>query len=414
VPPLSSRLRSLLPDPGPARALTFASFPSSIGRGLFITASVVFFTKSVGLSPLQVGTGLTIAACIGLLAGVPMGHLADRIGPRTMTIVFGLVVACVINLYFLASSWPLFVAVASLVSVGQSAFQASRGALIAGSVPPEQRVRTRAYLRVVTNVGWMVGSPLAGLALFFDTDAAYASVIAATGAVTALGALLYLRVPPVTPQHASKRESMSAAVRDRPYVALTVLNAVLTIHFGITNVAIPLWVLERTEAPAWVVSALFVVNTIMIVTLQVRTSRGSATVPGAARAQRLGGLLLAGACILYALSAGWPAWAAAAILVAGAAVHAFGELYMAAGGWGLSYELAPDHAQGQYQGLYNTGFQVADIVAPAVLSVAVIGLGWPGWVLMAACFATAGLLVPAAARWAVRTRPVVGEPVPAP
>lgn len=414
MPTLSSRLRSLLPDPGPARALTFASFPSSIGRGLFITASVVFFTKSVGLSPLQVGTGLTIAACIGLLAGVPMGHLADRIGPRTMTIVFGLVVACVINLYFLASSWPLFVAVASLVSVGQSAFQASRGALIAGSVPPEQRVRTRAYLRVVTNVGWMVGSPLAGLALFFDTDAAYASVIAATGAVTALGALLYLRVPPVTPQHASKRESMSAAVRDRPYVALTVLNAVLTIHFGITNVAIPLWVLERTEAPAWVVSALFVVNTIMIVTLQVRTSRGSATVPGAARAQRLGGLLLAGACILYALSAGWPAWAAAAILVAGAAVHAFGELYMAAGGWGLSYELAPDHAQGQYQGLYNTGFQVADIVAPAVLSVAVIGLGWPGWVLMAACFATAGLLVPAAARWAVRTRPVVGEPVPAP
>jgi len=414
VPTLSSRLRSLLPDPGPARALTFASFPSSIGRGLFITASVVFFTKSVGLSPLQVGTGLTIAACIGLLAGVPMGHLADRIGPRTMTIVFGLVVACVINLYFLASSWPLFVAVASLVSVGQSAFQASRGALIAGSVPPEQRVRTRAYLRVVTNVGWMVGSPLAGLALFFDTDAAYASVIAATGAVTALGALLYLRVPPVTPQHASKRESMSAAVRDRPYVALTVLNAVLTIHFGITNVAIPLWVLERTEAPAWVVSALFVVNTIMIVTLQVRTSRGSATVPGAARAQRLGGLLLAGACILYALSAGWPAWAAAAILVAGAAVHAFGELHMAAGGWGLSYELAPDHAQGQYQGLYNTGFQVADIVAPAVLSVAVIGLGWPGWVLMAACFATAGLLVPAAARWAVRTRLVVGEPVPAP
>jgi MFS family permease len=414
VPTLSSRLRSLLPDPGPARALTIASFPSSIGRGLFITASVVFFTKSVGLSPLQVGTGLTIAACIGLLAGVPMGHLADRIGPRTMTIVFGLVVAGVINLYFLVSTWPLFVAVASLVSVGQSAFQASRGALIAGSVPSEQRVRTRAYLRVVTNVGWMVGSPLAGLALFFDTRAAYASVIAATGAVTALGALLYLRVPPVAPQHASKRESISAALRDRPYVALTVLNAVLTIHFGITNVALPLWVLERTEAPAWVLSALFVVNTIMIVTLQVRTSRGSATVPGAARAQRVGGLLLAGACMLYALSAGWPAWTAAAILVAGAAVHAFGELYMAAGGWGLSYELAPDHAQGQYQGLYNTGFQVADIVAPAVLSVAVIGLGWPGWVLMAACFATAGLLVPAAARWAVRTRPVTSEPVPTP
>ncbi|THV43660.1 MFS transporter [Glycomyces buryatensis] len=379
--------------------------PTSIGRGLFITASVVYFTKAVGLTPVQVGTGLTIAASIALFAGVPMGHLADRIGPRAMTVAFGLAAALALTAYFLVSNWSAFLAVASLVAIAQSASGAARGALIAGSVPPERRVRTRAYLRVVTNVGWMVGAPLAGVALYLDTDAAYMSVILATGAVTATGALLFLRVPPVARQPESRREPMGAVLRDRPYLALTVLNAVLSIHYGIANVAIPLWVLERTEAPVWIISVLLVINTVMIVTLQVRTSRGSGTVTGAARAQRYAGLLLAAACGLYALAAGLPVWIAASVLMLGAAVHAFGELFQASGGWGLSFELAPDHAQGQYQGLYNTGFQVSDIVAPAVLAVAVIGLGWPGWIVMGACFAAAGLAVPPLARWAERTRP---------
>lgn len=72
--------------------------------------------------------------------------------------------------------------------------------------------------------------------------------------------------------------------------------------------------------------------------------------------------------------------------------------------WGLSCELAPSHALGQYQGLFNTGWQAAEVVAPVLLTTVVIGWGWPGWLLVGALFLLAGLAVPPAARWAARTR----------
>ncbi|MGH8876867.1 MAG: MFS transporter [Stackebrandtia sp.] len=405
MPQAPSRLKKLLPDPGPARALTYATLANSTGRGLFMTASVVFFHKSVGLSAAEVGLGMTIAAIVGLFAGVPMGYLADKVGPRNITVGFGVLAAVSLLGYFLVTSWWAFVAVAGLVAFLQASTQAARGALIAGSVPSEQRVRTRAYLRAVTNVGWTVGAPLAGIALYYDTDPVYYGLIGTASGFILGGALLNLRVPALPPLPAAAGVSKVAALKDRPYLLLTILNAVLTIHYGVFNVAIPLWVVQRTNAPAWIIAVLGVINTVMVVTLQVRTSRGSGTVAGAAKAQRFAGLLLLGGCVLYALAAEQPVWVAVVALAMGAFVHVLGELFQASGSWGLSFELAPDHAQGQYQGLYNTGFQIADIIAPAVLTTVVVGGGLPGWLLLGAVFATAGLAVPPAARWAQRTRP---------
>ena len=408
---LITRARSLLPDPGPARALTYATLVNSIGRGLFVTVSVIYFNKSVGLTAVQVGLGMTLAACFGLFAGVPIGSLADRRGPRTIAVAFGTAAAVVELGYLLVHSFVGFVIVAGLVSVLGTGSQAARGALIAGSVPKEQQVRTRAYLRSVTNVGWTLGAPLAGIALGYDTRAVYVALILVSVALFLGGALLHLRVPAIAPSPAAKKESKTLALRDRPYVALAGLNAVLTLHFQVFNVVIPLWVVGETRAPAWIVSVLAVLNTVVIVLLQVRVSRGSSTVTGAAKAQRYAGFLLFVTCVLYALAQGRSAGFAIAFLCAGGLVHVFGELLHASGGWGLSFDLAPAHAQGQYQGLYNTGFQVAEIIAPAALTALITHLGLRGWLILGAAFVAAGLAVPATARWAQRTRPAEEEVV---
>lgn len=409
--PLITRAKSLLPDPGPARALTYATLTGSIGRGLFVTVSVVYFNKSVGLSAVEVGLGLTIAACLGLFAGIPIGSFADRRGPRGIAVGFGLAAGAVNLGYLLVGDFAGFVVVASLVSVLGTGSQAARGALIAGSVPPEQRVRTRAYLRSVTNVGWTLGAPLAGIALGYDRREVYVGLILVAATLYVTAALLNLRVPAIKPDQAAKKASRTLALRDRPYVTLTALNAVMTVHFQVFNVVIPLWIVNQTNAPAWIVSVLAVLNTTFIVVLQVRFSRGSGTVRGAARAQRNAGFLLFGACVLYALAQDKPMWIGVAALCAGGLVHVFGELLHAAGGWGLSFDLAPAHAQGQFQGLYNTGFQFAEIVAPAALTALVLGQGMTGWLILGAAFVAAGLAVPLAARWAERTRPVAVEEV---
>ncbi|GDY75580.1 hypothetical protein SAV31267_050650 [Streptomyces avermitilis] len=50
-------------------------------------------------------------------------------------------------------------------------------------------------------------------------------------------------------------------LRDRPYALVTLLNTVLLLRMPLLSLGIPLWITERTDAPAWLVSALFVLNT---------------------------------------------------------------------------------------------------------------------------------------------------------
>ena len=57
---------------------------------------------------------------------------------------------------------------------------------------------------------------------------------------------------------------------------------------------------------------------------QVRLSRGSDTVPKAARLMAVSGFWVLAGFALIALAAGLPAWLAAVLLLAGAAVHCVG------------------------------------------------------------------------------------------
>ena len=53
-----------------------------MGNGAAFTVTALYFTRFVGLHPLQYGVALTIAGFAGLFAGLPAGHIADVRGPR--------------------------------------------------------------------------------------------------------------------------------------------------------------------------------------------------------------------------------------------------------------------------------------------------------------------------------------------
>ena len=78
----NSMRTTLLPEPGPRRVYAIATLVNTFGFGLVVTSLVLYLTRVVHLGSLQVGLGLTISGLIGLVAGVPVGALADRHGPR--------------------------------------------------------------------------------------------------------------------------------------------------------------------------------------------------------------------------------------------------------------------------------------------------------------------------------------------
>jgi hypothetical protein len=114
--------------------------------------------------------------------------------------------------------------------------------------------------------------------------------------------------------------------------------------------------------------------------------------------------VIAVACLLYALAAGRPTWIAVTVLVAASVVHVVGELRQAAGAFGMSYSLAPEGRHGQYQGTFGMGFQVSQMVAPILITLLPLTLGFTGWAVLAAMFVATGAAVPVVTRWAERTR----------
>lgn len=384
--------------------MALATLINVAGSGIYIVVAVLYFTRIVGLSATQVGIGLSIAGLCGLLSGVPMGHLGDRIGGRELIIVlllFGALAAAAAA--FVETYWQ-FVLQASVLAVFDRGSAAVRSGLIASTSTGPERIRTRAYLRSVTNVGLALGGGAAALALISDTKAAYVTVILVNAASYATAALVLRYYPHIDAVPAEDGAPISQVFRDMPYVVMTALMAAMAVQYSILDVGVPLWVDNYTSAPAWTISLLFVLNTVVVVLFQVAVSRRVETVVVAARVISLSGIVFWLSCVLFATSGGRPTGWAIACLVAAGVVHVIGELMQAAAQFCLGQELAPNNAQGQYQGLASTGFSLSAMIAPTVITLLPIKHGAVGWWILGGIFVALGALLVPVVAWTQRTR----------
>jgi hypothetical protein len=71
----------------------------------------------------------------------------------------------------------------------------------------------------------------------------------------------------------------------------------------------------------------------------------------------------------------------------------------AASAWGLSFGLAPEDAQGQYQGLASSSYALAAMLGPALMA-GIVAAGTAGWLAFGAVFLVAGCATVPVARWA--------------
>ncbi|MEU1198889.1 MFS transporter [Streptomyces sp. NPDC005813] len=387
----------LLPPVGPQRVLALAQLANSVGDGAYYVTSALYFTHVVGLAPTHVGLGLTVAWAVGSLVGVPLGRLADRRGPRGTAALLALATATAVASFLVVRGFVPFVLAACAYASAQSGLAAARQALLAGLVPAGRRTGLLAHLQSTLNAGLAVGAGLGGLALHAGTRAAYSGVFALDATSFLLCAGLLLRLPPVRPVTA-RRGHRLGVLRDRPYVLVTFLNTVLLLRMPLLSLGVPLWITERTEAPAWLVSALFVLNTGAVMVFQVRMARGVTGLTAATRAIRRSGLVMLASCAVFALSSGASPWVAAGILVAGALLQVVAEMQQSAGSWQLAFDLAPADRMGEYQGFFGAGVTVARTMGPLVLTSLLVGWGTPGWLLLGGLIAGASYAMGPAAR----------------
>lgn len=416
--------------PPHTRRLILAQTTSAIGDGCFYVTSALFLSHVVGLSATMTGLWLSIAWGAGFLLSAPVGSAADRAGLKLSGVTLSLVVAGTLVAATQVRDHGAFLLVLIGYAVAQSGLGAVRQAWVAELVPPADRVTVRARLHVAINAGIGLGAALAGIALAVGTTRAYTTVLwlDAAGFVVAAWLLAGMpgnglpRRPRTTTGNGSPRlprrvwggvlEGLRGGVLgDRPYLSAAALAAVLYLYMPLLSVVLPLFLVQRTVAPAWSVALVFVINTIGVLALQVRAARPVQDTRTAARASRRGGLVMGASCLVLAAAAlPGSAPAALALVALGAVVQVVGEVLLGAGAWHIGFALADPQRQGQWQGLFASGLPLARSVGPLLLSALVLTWSGPGWVVLAAVFGAAGLALGPVAAWGERSRPATHLP----
>jgi MFS family permease len=391
--PLMRLKKAAIPEDPALRVLSMATLINTFGNGLFMTIEVIYFTLHVGLSAASVALGLGIAGGVSMLFSVPAGHLADRYGPRDIASFAYIFEGVLLVGFIFVHTFTLFLVLSVLIGAAGSIGQTLRMATIASFGEGEERVRIRAYTRAVTNLGIAMGTVLAGIALAINTDASYNTMLIIDSLTYIITAVVWRRLPYVAPT-VSKGEPFSfVALKDKKYMTATFLNGVMSLHFVLQTVAIPLWVVKETNAPRWWVAVILLVNTVSVILFQVRASRGAGDIRNGARKFERAGFYVAVGCILYALSSGVSTFFACILLVVAMGAHVAGELVGSVGSWSIGFGLADPKFQGQYQGAYSLGWQLGGTFGPTIVTALAITMGRIGWLILAGIFIISGVLM---------------------
>ena len=432
-PTLIARLAASVSDPV-LRILVGATLISRIGRGIFLTVTVLYFTFIVGLAPHEVAIVLAAASGAGVVASLAGGWLADRFSARRMVIWFTAIEGVALITYVFAGDFVTALVIAVICGAFEQGANSTRSAIIARAFEGEGRVHARAVLRTVTNLAIAAGSGLGALALALGTAEAYRALIVGAGVLYLLGLFQLVKLParvdaqprPAVASVTTATGSVDATAtadlaaasrrdwarrspwRDPRYLVFTALSAVFGMQFGVGEVGVPLWIANDTNAPEVLVAVVLILNTIIVVLFQVPLSRGTHDLRRAGHVSAIAAWLMAAACLIYAAAAGLPAGFAIAVIVAAAIAHAFAEVLSQAGGWGLSFELADPVRAGTYQGVFSMGYSVGAMIAPLFVTSTALTHGFAGWAILGAVFLASGLgtwaIAMAAARATARAR----------
>jgi len=376
-------------DASTKRWLALASLLDWAGTGSWITVSAIYFTRVVGLSGQQVGLGMTLGGLVGLAAVVPVSASARRWPVRPLSVSVHAFRGVAVAGYLLVNSFPGFVLVTCLTALGDRPAASLNQIVVARALSAESRASAMAMLHVTINVGITTGAALGGLTLLSGSGAGYGVVILGNAASSVLASVAIALMPasPVdlpADDSTERKPVILDVLRDRRYVAATAGLGLLALHVPLLNVAVPLWTVRHTNIPVAIVGPLFVLNTVLVVALQVPVSRWARDIARGRQVAVGAGAALVGAATCLAAAARTGLVGALALTVAGVVLLTLGEIGHGAAAWTLSFGLAPDdHRQPAYLGCFGMGTASATVLGPSLLTALVLGLGGVGWMLLA-------------------------------
>lgn len=350
---------------GPRYAVALAV--DALGTGLLRPFLLLYGLTVLRLSAPVTGIAMTVGVVVGLVCMPAVGRWLDR-GARSTVVAASMLVRVLGVALLLAAPtghvW-LFATAALFLGIGNQAWPAAHAALVATVAHGRERDAALAGGRALRNAGLGVGALLA-MACLAGGTAALQALAAVTGlaylTAAALAWSVHLHAHPAADPAKDRADGPAPRMR-----ALLAANVVYVFCLNVPEIALPLVLKTQLHAsPVWS-AAIFVANTVLVVTLQVPVTVLMSRFPRRTMLA-LAGVVLAASYLGFlaatSLGHGWGAPAVATVSV----VCTIGEIIYAGSATALVTALAPAHVLGRALARFqlSTGFGLA--VSPAVIT----------------------------------------------
>ncbi|MFJ4185174.1 MFS transporter [Kitasatospora sp. NPDC089509] len=268
------------------RWLVVAVFVDTLGVGMVVPLSFLYFTLSTNLSLAGVGAALSAAILLSLPTGFVAGTLVDRYGSKPLLIINNVVAAVGYLLYVFATDWFGVFSSMFVVMVADRMYWAAWPAFVKRATGAADMDAWFALTEAVKNGCFGIGALLGAAALAIDGKAG-ATVLIVLNAISSLVAawlfaLIKVDAPrtntPAAPSGATTTAMASATERPvRPWVhvlrqrwmlPLVLAQSALTFAWLLPVSILPVYAVNVLHLGAWLPSTLFALNCVGVFFLQ--------------------------------------------------------------------------------------------------------------------------------------------------
>jgi MFS family permease len=319
---------------------------------------VLYLAQELGHPARVGGFAITVYGVGGLISGPVAGRLSDRIGPLRVMQWSLVLSGATVLIVPLARSLPVVFGLILLWAIMTEAARPASLAALTGSTPAAHRKAAIALHRLAINLGMSVGPAVGGfLATVSFTLLFVIDGVTSVAAALLLAVLLSKRSIPIDAVDPAAVSSGAAVLRNRRMLIFMVAMFLVATVFFQMEAALPLYLVRELGLPASFFGLLFVVNTALIIVVEVPLNVATSRWPH--RYALVSGALL--------LAAGFGALAIATTprtIVLTVAIWTFGEMILLPASAAYVADLAPADRLGDYMGAYFLAFGLALAVGP--------------------------------------------------
>jgi MFS family permease len=345
------------PAPGvaPVAAISFTYYVSFSTFWVYVG---IYAVRGLHWPASRVGLLFLVSAPLAAAANYLSGRLSDRVGRKRLIVASFLGASA--NMALLAlfghTTAVAFLLIIAQGVIGAPAFSLDR-VLVADLVTdPARREHAYATIRVATNVGILIGPPLAALLVYLGSWTTFLVGIAAIGLVGALVTTLFLGGGQVV-SAAEEQPGLRHVARDRPFVLLLLSSLLGYFVYCCFETVLPVIAVTSYGLGSSTWGLLIAISPLLVILGQLRLTRATRRIPTAGRLAAAS--LLMGLPFLTLLVANGVAAIALVIVI-----FMLGEMVWMPTSQTVAAELAPEQLRGTYLGALGAMTGPAWTLAP--------------------------------------------------